>query len=286
MHRSSNQSLLWLAILIILLIGSSISIVLGISTTLPLCLNILAVTGIVGGALLLSLFKRIQDSEYAYPMWCVVAIIIVASIGAQFIFKYQHVLSLLIMGENGYLYFVERPIQVYFTVLWHLLSVALTLLWIWILLRVTKRFVVFGFYDLTMFPVLFAFFILTLGLDSFYPAPILFPLGIETATFLQQESNAQWLAWGLFALLLVIKLVMAMLYRHRWIVDVKKLIAVALSIWVLISLTNDFLTMFCHQLVNYVTVAGALVFYYLFITMITWVSFKLFFPHKPVREDE
>lgn len=286
MQRSNKQSFLWLAILIVLVITSSVAVVWGIKTTnLSFYFNLFAVVGIVGGATLLSLFKRIQDSEYAYPMWCVSIIIIGASLCCQLIFKYQEILIFSLMGKNGYLYFIERPIQIYFTVLWHLISVILILSIIWLLLRTTKRFVVFGFYDLTIFPVAFAFFMLTLGLDTFYSSPILISFGLSSAVLLKLDMFAPWVLSAVLALSILIKLSIAIIYRKHWIGNVKRLTAVAIVIWCILSLSNDFLTILCKHAANYISVIGSVVVYYFITAIVSWLVFKLFFPHKPISDE-
>ncbi len=278
MFNSHKQPIVWLIALIGLITGISYLTVYLITTPYQLITNGALVSCLVTGVLLLSLFARIQNGEYAYPRWCVFIIAVLLSIGCQLLLKYWDPLFIDVVGRKRYWSIMAEPSRIYYITCWALLAILLLIATCWLLLRLTKHFVVFGFYELSPMAILVGFSAWTIGLDCYLTPSLLKTLSFDLASLLTitNEDIVQWLYRGLIAIFILIKIVIAILYQRKWFEKVQRLLWISITIWLVMLLANMALIALTNLFVSYIGTAGVIVSYYVLVAMVTVLIFQLF----------
>ncbi|MFD1259765.1 hypothetical protein [Entomomonas asaccharolytica] len=278
MINSHKQSIVWLLGLIGLITAISYLTVYLIPTTYHLITNGALVSLLVIGVLLLSLFTRIQNSEYAYPRWCVFIIAIILSICCQLLLKYWDPLFIDIIGRQRYWSIMAEPSRVYYLTCWALLALLLLIATCWLLLRLMKRFVVFGFYELSPWAIWVGFSAWTMGLDCYLTPSLLKTLSFDMANLfsISNENGVQWLYRGLIAVFILIKIAIAVFYQEKWFEKVQRLVWVSITIWLIMLLADMALLALSHFFISSISAVGVLVIYYLLVAMVTVLVLQLF----------
>lgn len=279
MYNSQKQSVIWLVVLILLITIISYATVILIPSTNSWLVNVATISCLVTGIVLLSIYSRIQIYEYTYPRWCIVFIAIVLSILCQLLFKYWQPLLIDLLGRQSYWSILAEPSRVYYLTGWSLIAILLIILANWLLLKLSKPFVVLGFYQLSTLPLLIGFSLWVIGLDSYQTPALLQSFSFDIANLLTINNNDLiiWINRGLLVAFILIKIIIALFYREKWLEQVQRLGWVAITIWLIMLLADMALTALKGLLTAYIGAIAVIAGYYGVLLIITVVIFQLFF---------
>lgn len=279
MYHSQKQRVIWLIVLIVLITIISYGTVTLLTTANLWLVNGVTVSCLVTGIVLLSIYTRIQLCEYAYPRWCIVFIAILLSILCQLLITYWNPLLIELLGRQNYWSILAEPIRVYYLTGWSLVAILLFMLANWLLLKLSKPFVVLGFYEVTALPLLIGFSGWVIGLDNYQTPALLQSFSVDIANLLSINNDdlIPWINRGLLASFILVKIVIAFLYREKWLEQVQRLIWVAISIWLIMLLADMALTALNNLVTDYTSTVAAIAGYYGILLIVTVVVFQLFF---------